>query len=638
MPPTPQQANSQSWINQNQPQAPQGESWWQKLLPTAGGILGGLAGEAIDPFGGGIPGAALGVGLAGVGGAAGKAAENASQGQNPLQGNDLTSGIENAAGMGIGGVLGKIGTTVAGNVIKPAAENLTTSLVKGQFANGTIDKTVADYLKTNGITDARQVADIAPNVTGSNGVLSQGVRTGLQASDNGIDITGLDKIAQDAITNEVGLKSTTQNDINTILQNNLKKMVGEDAQSIPAKTGMLAGRVPATTVFAPGSMQNVLPENAFTGVQDFERAASQQYQKAFDKAGNVINNDAYGAARVFNQLADNLESRTFGVGQEAMPLTNDAKQAMLNSPQMQNIASVNPVFHESLSNQIANTANLQDLRPLQSNMVQASKGWDATQNIANRGGGATAADIASTLGRGTSPIATVLAAGTPHGFPALLAGMALKSPAVDRGAASLASNVAQVAGSSTANKLIPLLSKIGTIGAANAPNYASAPQGGTMQPGTQPGIPGAAGGAGGAQGAATLSNGQPINNADLLSQLDQMLTADPFLASSLIPAIQQLAAPVQATNAAQAALGGYQNTLGAAGGAQGPVGGGLSALGGAVTGGPASQVGTQQSILQALLAKAGISNAAMPGLYANPQGAGAGMGNVQSILSAMGAQ
>lgn len=68
----------------------------EKALPTAGAVAGGIVGEAVDPFGGGIVGAGLGSAL-------GKAAQNRQTGKS--LGNDvLQAGVSGAVGQGVGSV------------------------------------------------------------------------------------------------------------------------------------------------------------------------------------------------------------------------------------------------------------------------------------------------------------------------------------------------------------------------------------------------------------------------------------------------------------------------------------------------------------------------------------------------------
>lgn len=103
--PGPQIDISQQQSQQPQQQQPQ-ESWWKKLLPVAGAVGGGILGEVVDPFGGGILGSVLGESLfGGAGQAAGKVAENISSGQS-IDKDVLSNALQGAAFGGIGGGIG----------------------------------------------------------------------------------------------------------------------------------------------------------------------------------------------------------------------------------------------------------------------------------------------------------------------------------------------------------------------------------------------------------------------------------------------------------------------------------------------------------------------------------------------------
>lgn len=99
----------------NQPQH-QG-NWFTHLLPTIGGIGGGLLG--------GLATAGMGGEFVGAGGGAalGKALENNMEGQAVIQGNDLTAGAEGAIGQGVGGLIGK-GIGLGSKFLGDAAENM----------------------------------------------------------------------------------------------------------------------------------------------------------------------------------------------------------------------------------------------------------------------------------------------------------------------------------------------------------------------------------------------------------------------------------------------------------------------------------------------------------------------------------
>src|SRR5882724_3306802 len=119
-------------------------SWWQSLLPAAGGVVGGLIGGAASlPFGG-----AGAIGGAGLGGALGQAVENALTGKKVLQGNVATSGIENGAGealgLGAGKIVGALGKGIAkagGKAVAKAAEgDAAEAATKGALDDATATK------------------------------------------------------------------------------------------------------------------------------------------------------------------------------------------------------------------------------------------------------------------------------------------------------------------------------------------------------------------------------------------------------------------------------------------------------------------------------------------------------------------
>lgn len=136
------------------------EPWWSKILPAAGGVLGGIAGGALDvaslgalaPLINPITGAA-------AGGALGQAGENMAQGKDAIQANDLTSGIENGVGQLVGGGLGKmvgaVGEGIAGAGTK-ALENTATQQAAADAAKSTVDDATATKLNFGGIHDDTQ--------------------------------------------------------------------------------------------------------------------------------------------------------------------------------------------------------------------------------------------------------------------------------------------------------------------------------------------------------------------------------------------------------------------------------------------------------------------------------------------------
>jgi len=409
-PPAPAQATQPQVTAPTQPT--QHGNWFTHLLPTIGGIVGGIGGELINPFGGGIAGAAL---LSG----AGKAIENGAENQS-LGNGVLSNAVMGGVGQGIGGVLGKVGGAAMGALGGKSA-GLADNLVKGQFSRGMLSGEDANLLRTAGMTDMRQIPGVSQIITGPTGALSNGVKTALGSTNTGVDISGLDKMATNWAA-EQGLKDTSITSIGHNLTNSMNNMAVGDVSKIVAKDG-----TPVYS-YAPGALSNAMPENVFAQTQKMEQLASQAYTKGIDKmTGQVVDADQYGQYKVYKQLADELENRAFGTnGANPLPLVDEAKQQIIN--ELGGIKDINPAVHAHMVDQINNAQTIQELRPLQSLWVRASQAGQATAKAADRMGGTTAGGAVSGL-----PIAGAVAGG-PHGMLAGVAAQALRSPTVDRAA------------------------------------------------------------------------------------------------------------------------------------------------------------------------------------------------------------
>lgn len=100
-----------------------GGSFFKSLLPTIGGIGGGILGGVVDaatlglaaPLVNPITGAA-------AGGALGQAVENATNGKNPFEMNDVTSGIENGAGELVGAGAAKLAGKLGEGIVSAGAK------------------------------------------------------------------------------------------------------------------------------------------------------------------------------------------------------------------------------------------------------------------------------------------------------------------------------------------------------------------------------------------------------------------------------------------------------------------------------------------------------------------------------------
>lgn len=572
--------------------------FFQRMLPTAGGILGGIAGAALAPETGGlsllIPAVA-----AGLGGAAGKAAENVSEGQNIGQGVE-GSALSNAIGAGTGGILGKGISAIAGKVISPLAESGAAKTLQGQF-KGFLDSDTSHLLRNGmGISDARQVADLTPLATTGEGAIYRGVINGLKNTDQGVDLSGLQGVGTKLLSdNQMQLNPASINAIQDKINKSLISSLNpEDVTQVPRK-GISVGNEFA---FAPGALKNVLPENAFTIAKNYEQLASS----ALDAAKGVNKADQLAKFKIFNGLAQEAKSAAFG-GDTPIPLSPENRAQIIAD--LAPMKELNPQAYNWHVNGVSNATNLQDLRPIQAPLTQASVALNALQKATAGQGGLSASDLA----RGTLGLA--------RGPKAAAAGMVLSSPGIDRSASSLLGSLSKSTGSANAQKMIPLLTRSATIAGANLPNDIPQPAG-NVQSNIAPGaIPGA-------------GTGQAMNPySQLLNEAMTSYTLDPAQYAGSSGALLQAILPqLQKSAIAEQQLGGQQAALANAGGPQGALGGLLSRLTGLIPGTPQSALNAQTGQLAQTL---GIQPGAISNVMQTPGTAGIQTGTLQAIINAM---
>lgn len=575
---------------------PQHGNWFTRLLPTAGSILGGIGGELIDPFGGGIAGAALGSTL-------GKAGENAAEGQNVtsgLGGAAVEGGVGQLTGHLLGGAL-KLGAGAASSLADKGA----TGLVQGQFAKGTVDNATAQTLRDMGITDARQVAQIAPISTGTTGALSAGVKRGLTEADTGADLSNLGRTGQNLVAeNQMQLNTSSIPTINKTIQGALLQSVNpEDVSQVTTKGGG------TLNTFQPGSLKNVLPEDAFKVTQNFEQLANKAYQGAYDKMGNV-NPDQLAKYNIFKGLADETRSATFG-GDTPIPLSDTNKAQIINDLSPMN--DINPQAYNWHVNQVTNANTLQDLRPIQAPMVRVNNALKTTQNIADNSGGTTAGNVVKSI----LPTMGGLAGGSAGAVAGVLPSL-VKSSTADRAGASILSKLADAGVSPKVTKLMPKVLTGASQFISHAPEYTPSAipnaQGAAMQPQQmQPQSP-------------QTSELQQVYNAALLH---------PYMPGSM-STLQSLAPVLQNLQGAGAAINSTEQAYNAAGGAQGMAGGLLSKLGGLVTGNPVSGYEQERSQLAMELPKLGVPASAIPDVTDTSASAQAKWNIINSVLASLG--
>lgn len=600
-------ANVQSATNPTpQPQAPpQKGNWLTHLLPTLGSIAAPVIGGLLAPETGGLS-LLAGLALAGGGSAAGKAAEDAIQGDQIKPTDLLTSAAEGIGGQLTGHVLGgalKAGTGIAANLADKGATNL----VQGQFAKGTVDKATAQTLRNMGITDARQVADIAPLSTGSTGAISTGVKRGLTEADTGADFSNLSKTGQNLVAdNQMQLNASSVPSISKTIQSALLQSVNpEDVAQVGGKGGNVV------STFQPGSLSNVLPEDAFKVTQNFESLANKAYQSAYDKMGNV-NPDQLAKYNIFKGLADEARNATFGGG-NPIPLS-EANKAQIIS-ELSPMKDVNPRAYNWHVNQVTNANTLQDLRPIQAPMVRTNNALNTTQKIADNGGGMSAANIIKTVAPTVGGIA-----GGPVGAVAGLGTSLVGTPTADRVGAGILDKLAKFGVSPKVSKAIPQTLAGASQFITHAPDSQIAPVnlniGNNMQ---QAGL-------------------DPNSLNSLLLQLAVAESANPGTASAGASGINQIVPQMQNASVVQNSLQGAENAFQQAGGAQGGVLGNLAKLFGRVTGGPAGQYEQQRQQLETLLngtsGHPGIApGASVPDITGNNQSAQNQFQTLQQIIN-----
>lgn len=603
-------ADAQSATNPQpqQPQQPaQKGNWFTHLLPTIGSIAAPVIGGLLAPETGGLS-LLAGLALAGGGSAAGKAAEDVIQGDQVKPADLLTSAAEGVGGQLTGHVLGgvaKLGTGLAANLADKGATNL----VQGQFAKGTVDNGVAQTLRNMGITDARQVADIAPISTGSTGAISTGVKRGLTEADTGADFSNLSKVGQNLVAdNQMQLNTSSVPNISKTIQSALLQSVNpEDVAQVGAKGGNVI------STFQPGSLSNVLPEDAFKVTQNFESLANKAYQSAYDKMGNV-NPDQLAKYNIFKGLADEARSATFG-GENPIPLSEANKAQIIND--LSPMKDINPQAYNWHVNQITNANTLQDLRPIQAPMVRANGALNTTQRIADNSGGTTAGNVVKSV----APMVGGMAGG-PVGMAAGLLPTLVKTNTADRVGAGILDKLAKLGVSPKVAKAIPQTLAGASQFITHAPDDQAVPvnlnTGNNMQP-PQPGL-------------------DPNSLNSLLLQLAVAESANPNTASAGASGLGQIVPQIQNANVAQNSLQGAENAFQQAGGAQGGILGNLAKLFGTVTGGPAGQYEQQRQQLETLLngtsSHPGIAPGALvPDITGNNQSAQNQFQTLQQIIN-----
>lgn len=592
-------------------------SWLDRLLPTVGGIVGGIGGSLL----GGAADVAslgtlaplinpitLGVAGAGLGGGLGQMGENALTGKKVLQGNDLVSAGENAGGQLLGEGIGSL----AGKVIGKAGSMLSNGAVDAVMgqAPGAIDRPTSQYLIDNGITDLNKIKDIAPLITGQTGgegaAFTNGVEGAVNNATDKVSIKNAMSSVQDPLSSSIMSETTNKNAAKAI-QRSIDNMVTNSGGQI-TKNGVkplsdLSG------IYEHGQMDNISRGAAYNEAQQFLKAANQILGKAPKDAitGNILDPQQSALYNTFNLWGHQLESSALGLGPSDTPLALSAEDRALLKEGIAPLQKSSPKLYQTLSDQIDGAQTWKDIKSAQAPLVQASKAADYMSGKLNAMPRTTPVEAAS---NGKSGIIKTI----------------LGSPILKRGEALGYSKLGDIANSNIVSNVAPLLARTGTLGATDV-------MGGQLAPVNTPSTP-----LNGAQGNQPNNQTQGIGGSTLMNnpvmQALQEAMSNPAMngeVSQLVPEAQKVIALSNLINQSGQL---YQN----AGGAQGGVGGLLTRLSALAPGSAAGQYQRSQGATSAAIANLlGIpptsAAALLPTFTENPNTANINLSSLYGLLN-----
>lgn len=632
-----QQAQQQSAQTQ-QPQQQQPGNWFTKLLPTLGSTAAWGLGALLAPETGGL--SLLGsAALSGLGGAAGKAAENGLEGQGIGNG-VLSSGVEGGVGGLAGGVLGKIGGGIAGKVgdmFANKAANATATQTAADAANNLAqefpEKALTPTVKTNlgfgGILDTASKAGIphtakdfmtgSQAATGSSGFLN-GVLDDIVRNGGNVDLSNLGKTITDAIGQNPtlgDLSATTAGHggmpkVASNLATNTQKLF----QNLIQQHGY-GGEGSLTSEAAPDNALKLLRTIGSLG---------QKYSGAEPATPGAGLKDVYSTA--YQNLKDAIYNRpTVHAGINAYTASPEDIQGLLKA------TGGNQQLTGHLADIVNNAKSAQDILGPQSQFINMGKAGKLAQdyntNVVGTSDEAKAANAAAEEAKPMSPTKAVnnliASGGHPATFLASMLPAAVKSPeARNAGASILGKLMGSGMPQKTAKMIAPALMGASQF-VAHAPNY----------------VPGA-GSPISTTGETGMNQGQAAPQAGGASPNEQMLQMaliglrNPLYADTFAPMVNSLlTGPMQKANTANAALSSAEGAFNTAGGGQGMLGGLLGKLGGAVTGGPAGTYDASRQQLISQLTALGLPTGAVPEITNTPGAANVQWQTLQNLINSV---
>lgn len=637
MPPRPTQSvlDQANQIYQNQynggqdmPTPTHSGNFLTHLLPTAGGILGGIVGIPGDFLGGAgsIAGAAGGSAL-------GKTLENSLEGKQALQGSDLTAGAEGAIGGAGGAIAGKILGKGAG-LLGDAAENMASKTASDTAAKDAIDQTATAYKDVspqlqklyNAKDSLAHVANMGFDATNpenlstvantTNDILNEHLNKAL-ASSGSVDLSHYPQIIKDALADEGGTLGSF--DKIALSRGRLGQASTQSAKLLSQLEDLGAGV--AKTNSDPNEIRTLttklgqLAQDAKPGVSLKTGAIDPEQRAVY----NVINN-----------VRDNVKSALYD-----RPEVNDALKGAIANIAPEDVGSKELADHlNTVIGSAGKSANpAQDvLKEISRNINIDRLGQEGSkvgQIVTSTGGQARAAaeaGLSPEEGGGTILDPFSHMASGNHGN-------ALGS--VIKGATHVAKNPAILSTLSRAGQLISRGAPAAGVLAATSPNLAAdpvAPVGGndTMQP----------------NGADNAMNPNPLTDPsqqDVIDAARRQAILMPGLAGSngnsgALSFLSSMQPTLQHNQAAETAAQGLPAALGNAGGAQG-LSGILSRISGLIPGTAAhTYAGERQAVAAQLAQTLGITPQAAEALLPQIMQSQGVAGQQQGVLSQLTGQ
>ena len=286
--------------NAPQPSAGPQPSWWEKLLPTAGGILGGIGGEALDVFGGGVAGA-------GIGGALGQELENKLTGKNQ---NVLAAGAENAIGSGVGGLLGKgikAATGVGAGLATKGASKLFAA--QGPGIGEDLANFATQHLGINDLPTAAKFGEVISGnpdqeVNGGKGLVSNFVQDAAKNDGSTVDLSNLQPAMNGGSkAAQISQSSAKMRNVGTPGTNLTEQLISDNGLNGTNEGNALRSQINGVLgrVDNPGSVS----KEDVLGMQKQISGFASDAQQAANRSGASVDT---AKAKVLNGINSNLNS------------------------------------------------------------------------------------------------------------------------------------------------------------------------------------------------------------------------------------------------------------------------------------------------------------------------------------------